>query len=930
MKSESSSGTGFWVSGHPIEPAKRTIFHLPLLAIAALLMFATEPAKAQITNSLLVNASYLANSGQKIPTGWTYFEPKSAGASVKDYWVVNQASEGNGSVVPAQSGTNFWKQWNVLYSATSNNVDGIYQTFSATPGSIYQADGWITSNPNDVATTNDAAWVQVEFLDGNSNLLALYKSDSYSSTVGSTNWSDFPVTNTCDITQPVSTGDPYFTTYAITGSVSQLVAPSGTVFIRYRYCALFALGDGGSVYFDTPALEQVSGPVPPVINNLNPQNEIFVPPSSGLSFNVSSPSGFTINNSGIQVVLNGSNNVSSGLVITGSASSKNVSYSGLQSNMTYNATISVTDVSNLTTSANTTFETTWVGVPAYTYLWLAADFDFSGGMYIDNPDLCNAPGNSDCYFGQTGLTNVDESSTGPPPAQYYRGTNDTIGVQPSGDFSRPDLTAAGRVDYCINPFNGNPAYSSGAQWVNYTRDWTNSTNWIVARLATGEGFSGSIQMSVVNPGVSTNVLGSFTINSGAGWTTFEFVYLISTDGVSRASVVLNGKETLEATSGGNLLPSFYMLVPAQPDAPILSNLYPTGKHPFEATNALHFTVTTGAGATFPHNGIQVLLDGYNVSSNLVITGSTSSNDVVYPYLETNQTHLAIITATNSLGHGITLTNQFDTFTATNKNYIVQAEDYDYNGGQFITTADYQPDCYANLSAVPEVDFHHTILVEAGEPTDGSDFAYRNTPGIPEELTPDYPAILFLTDYNLYWYGGGDWANYTRDYPNGPFNVYIRTAGLGQYTLDLSEVIGGLGTTNQTLEPLGQFSSIGGVTITNFAWVPLTDAGGVAPVTVNITGGTNTFQLSTPTGDCYPNYFMLVPASSVRLSAAVAGNNVNLSFLTRTGGVYRVFYRTNLTAGNWTLLNSVLGSGSMQSVADSTLGGNVRFYKVTSP
>ena len=433
-------------------------------------------------------------------------------------------------------------------------------------------------------------------------------------------------------------------------------------------------------------------------------------------------------------------------------------------------------------------------------------------------------------------------------------------------------------------------------------------------------------MSVVNPGVSTNVLGTFTINSGLGWTTFEFVNLMSTDGVTKASVVLDGKETLRMSSGGNLLPTFFMLVPAEPDLPVLRNLYPTGKHPFEPTNALSFIVTT-LGSTFPASGIQVLLDGFNVSSNLVISGSSSSNSVVYPYLGTNQMHSVIITVTNSLGHGIGLTNQFDTFTQSN--YIVQTEDYDYNGGQFVPTADYQPDAYAAFVSVPEVDFHHTI--NSGEPTDGSDYQYRQN-GIPQESTTDYYLTYFnfFQDYNLYWYGGGDWANYTRDYPRGPVNLYVRTAGLGSYTMNLSKVISGFGTTNLVVQPLGQFSSIGGATINTFGWVPLTDAGGVAPVTVDITSGTNTFQILTPTGNCYPNYFMLVPASSIRLSAAHSGNNINISFLTQTGGVYRVFYRTNLTAGSWTLLNSVLGNGSVQSVADSTAGDSVRFYKVTSP
>ena len=53
---------------------------------------------------------------------------------------------------------------------------------------------------------------------------------------------------------------------------------------------------------------------------------IFVNPSDGISFNVSSPSGFTINNNAIGLVVNGVN-VSGSLSISGSSSNKNVSLS---------------------------------------------------------------------------------------------------------------------------------------------------------------------------------------------------------------------------------------------------------------------------------------------------------------------------------------------------------------------------------------------------------------------------------------------------------------------------------------------------------------------------------------------------------------------------------------------------------------------------
>ncbi|MGA3265760.1 MAG: hypothetical protein ABSE16_02945 [Verrucomicrobiota bacterium] len=907
---------------------KHTTLRRLFLALAAGLVLATLPAQAQTTNTLLVNPIFQASSGNSVPPGWTYFAPPTATA--KNYWVVNQATANDGGLVQPISGTtNWWKQWNELYSTTVSNVAGIYQTFSSSPGSIYQADGWLITSPDDTLGSDCYAWIQVEFLNSNSNLLALYKSSLFNASVGTAsgaNWFLYQVTNACDLTQQIATGDPSFPTYAVTGAVSQLVAPLQTTLVRYRYCVFAAGAEGGSVYFSDAALDEVSGPIPPVISDLNPQNEIFVPPANGLSFDVSSPSGFTINSSSIQLILNGTN-VSAGLIISGSSSNKTVLYDGLQSNSTYNASITAMDSFNLTANANTYFQTTWVGVPAYSYLWLAVDWDFNGGMYIDNPDLCNAPGDSSCYFGQVGVQNVDEYSSGTPPAQYYRGAADGIGTEPSGDYSRPNLFAAGRIDYCINPFNGDPAFDSTCEWVNYTRDWPNSTNWIIGRFANGAIASGSIEMSLVNPGVSTNVVGTFTMSPGPSWSTFEFVYLQGTNGDGQnATVVLNGVETLRATSGGNMLPTFYMLVPAETDLPFLSNLYPTGKHPFEYTNTLSFTVTS-LGATFPPNGIQEILDGNDVSSNLVITGPASSNNVVYPTLPPNEMHTVIINVTNSLGHGISLTNQFDTFTQSN--YMFQAPDFDYNGGQYVSAAAWYPDCYASYVSFTNVDFHHTI--NTGEPTDGSDYQYRQN-GIPQQIADDYLLTIFANyfapDYQLYWFGPADWANYTRAYPTGSFNIYARSSGLGAYAMTLGQVVSGAGTTNQVVAPLGQWSAVG-VNINTFGWVPLTDAGLVAPVTVKL-GGVTTLQVSTPTGDAYPNYFMLVPTSAIHLSAARSGNNVNLSFPSQAGFKYRVFYKNSLTAGSWSLLNSVLGDGTVKSVTDSLSAGNQRFYQVTSP
>jgi len=855
--------------------------------------------------NLLVNPGFEANSGHVVPTGWTRYEPPTAqhfGSPPLGNFFVEQIAG------IAHSGIFYFKEWGASYNGT-NNVAGIYQDLSSAPGSVYQASGWFYTSAADMMGANCAVWMEVSFLGASSNTLALYKSANFTTSVGTATWFQYQVTNACDLSQPVSVGDPFFTTYAVTGSVSQLVAPPGTTKVRFRFAYLQNASQGGSAYFDDAVLNQVSGSVPPTITSVFPLNMLFVNPSDGISFNVSSPGGNTINNSSIRLLLNGTD-VSSGLSITGSSSNKTVTYSGLQSNLTYNASITVTDAVNLTASANSYFETTWVGVPPVVFLWEAEDFDFNSGQYINNPVLCTNAGNPNCYFGKVGVEGVDEHKSGNAPNHFYR-PDDPIGTVPSGDFSRKDHYLAGVLDYRIDPFNG-------GDWVNYTRDWPSGTYWIVGRLTTDVSLSGSITLSKVNPDTTTTDLGTFSVSSGLGWGTFQNVFLKDSNG-NNAAVTFNGKATLRATSGGNLLPGFFMLVSAQVDLPTISGLYPTGTHPFEYTNAMKFTLTT-VGATFPANGISLLMDGVDVSSNLLISGTTSVKNVVYPSLLPNAPHLAIIAATNSLGHGIRVTNRFDTFNEAN--YMVEAEDFDYDGGQFIDP--WMPDAYQTLGATTNVDFQHITL-------DGEQFLYRSD-GIPEDRLGqhDWLRSTFVQfgaiDYVLTFFAGTDWANYTRVYPSGTYYVYGRFSGGGPFTMYLDQVVSGAGTPTQVTRRLGQWTAVGTDYVT-YDWVPLTDSGMEAPVAITLNGLT-TLRITT-TGNSNPNYFMLVPATGIPLTASRSNNNIVISFPTQTGVSYRVFYRTDAGNTNWVLLTTIQGDGAVKSVTDPATGGQ-KFYKVTAP
>src|SRR5262249_34682128 len=152
-------------------------------------------------------------------------------------------------------------------------------------------------------------------------------------------------------------------------------------------------------------------------------------------------------------------------------------------------------------------------------------------------------------------------------------------------------------------------------------------------------------------------------------------------------------------------------------------------------------------------------------------------------------------------------------------------------------------------------------------------------------------------------------------------------GDGPFSMYLDQVVSGATTTNQVTKRLGRFAGFGVNSYQTFDWVPLTDDGMVAPAAVNL-NGLATLRITTG-GNCNPNYFMLVPTSGIKVTAARSGGNVVLSFPSQNGVNYRVFYRTDVVNSNWTLLTTVAGNGSVKSVTDPASGAP-RFYKVTAP
>jgi hyaluronate lyase len=352
-----------------------------------------------------------------------------------------------------------------------------------------------------------------------------------------------------------------------------------------------------------------------------------------------------------------------------------------------------------------------------------------------------------------------------------------------------------------------------------------------------------------------------------------------------------------------------------PGIPLITSVYPNGTSLFQSTNTLAFNVTAGYGIST--NNVVITLNGV-AATNLVFSGTTNNWNISCPALQPNKIYTAVITVTDAQGNQTSTTEVFDTFNAAG--YFVEAEDFDYAGGHYKDGP--QTNAYLGLTAVTNVDAHQ---VNFG----GADLYRPN--GMDTEINGDELRAPYqgtgYSDYSLGYFSAGSWANYTRHYPAGSYNIYARLASGGSATTcTLCLVTGGWGTTAQTTNLLGTFS-VPKTAWETYSYIPLLDGSGNL-ATVTVAGPTNTLRLVRPgnaTSDCNANFLMLIPLFAI--NAAANGTNLVISFPTQSGFNYQVQYKNQLTDANWNpVSNSVAGNNAVVFVQDPAASAG-RFYRV---
>ena len=216
-----------------------------ILAIVFLGVAAFLPFTATAATNILANPGFEAGS----LTNWSIYGPN------------NYSENGSGT---AHSGNYYYKVYGQFNG--TNNSTAIYQDNPSVAGATYSANGWAYSSSSDEINGEDAIWISVIFMDSSYNALAQYRSPVVTSanitTLGGYGkWFDLQITNKCSYTNATAfiplPGAP-------TNSVSSLVAPTGTAYVRYQI--VFSQGPdnaGGSMYFDDLTLSQTGGPQAP-------------------------------------------------------------------------------------------------------------------------------------------------------------------------------------------------------------------------------------------------------------------------------------------------------------------------------------------------------------------------------------------------------------------------------------------------------------------------------------------------------------------------------------------------------------------------------------------------------------------------------------------------------------------------------------------
>ena len=241
-------------------------------------------------------------------------------------------------------------------------------------------------------------------------------------------------------------------------------------------------------------------------------------------------------------------------------------------------------------------------------------------------------------------------------------------------------------------------------------------------------------------GAATTKLGQFNVPNTGSWQTYTWTPMVDANG-SVVTITNTGAVTTYRLNedGGGWNGNFFMLVPPDTTKPVISHLYPNGSALFQQTNTLSFAVS--APVPLNTNLISVTLNG--TAQPLSFSGPPT-NLTVSCALQLNTAYTATIGVNTTNNNPASLTYSFDTFSSTN--YTFEAEDFDYNGGQFFNNP--QTNAYAGLGAISEVDAFNN------NPGYGNSYRASDSGNLDIEVTGDLARAQYSAGASMTTTSGG--------------------------------------------------------------------------------------------------------------------------------------------------------------------------------
>ncbi len=355
----------------------------------------------------------------------------------------------------------------------------------------------------------------------------------------------------------------------------------------------------------------------------------------------------------------------------------------------------------------------------------------------------------------------------------------------------------------------------------------------------------------------------------------------------REPYITTGNVVLYLYADGGNDPSGYQVVCdnlevcAPPSAgnpvPVISEINPSAGANFLPTST-PFTFKVTDDQPIPDDGISVQLNGthYTTANGLTLGPAGAVRTATLSGFAADTDYSGEIRVTDAGGAGQSAPVFFDTFDPSYR--TVEIEDYNFESGGYFNAPVRTPEggggadnSYVDRVGTPLVDFDDTRTTPNGE-----DSLYRTLDPVRVAHTLDRRRAAFDPDAGVYDEDVGDlaegeWLNFTRDFADATYDVYLREATINLTRADsvLEKVTSDPTQENQTVEPIGSF--LGATSGFTFRNVSLTDGVGQAKVRVRLSGKT-TLRLRTVTADTdggnrYLNYLLFVPVTDAGVQRA---------------------------------------------------------------